>query len=54
MSSNIKQFLSETELDPYRPVHKGDTFICIGGFKSVEFKVVETDPEKWQAKPKAI
>ena len=25
---------------------KGNTFICRGGFKSVEFKVVETDPEK--------
>ena len=32
--------------DAYRPVHKGDTFICRGGFKQVEFKVVETDPEK--------
>jgi transitional endoplasmic reticulum ATPase len=32
--------------DVYRPVHKGDTFIVRGGFKSVEFKVVETDPEK--------
>ena len=32
--------------DTYRPVHKGDCFICRGGFKAVEFKVVETDPEK--------
>ena len=32
--------------DAYRPVHKGDTFLCRGGFKSVEFKVVETDPDK--------
>jgi transitional endoplasmic reticulum ATPase len=32
--------------DVYRPVHKGDTFIVRGGFKAVEFKVVETDPEK--------
>ncbi|MCQ2818567.1 MAG: hypothetical protein MJ252_14960 [archaeon] len=32
--------------DTYRPVHKGDTFLCRGGFKAVEFKVVETDPEK--------
>jgi transitional endoplasmic reticulum ATPase len=32
--------------DVYRPVHKGDTFLVRGGFKSVEFKIVETDPEK--------
>jgi transitional endoplasmic reticulum ATPase len=32
--------------DTYRPIHKGDCFICRGGFKAVEFKVVETDPEK--------
>jgi transitional endoplasmic reticulum ATPase len=32
--------------DVYRPVHKGDTFLVRGGFKAVEFKVVETDPEK--------
>lgn len=43
--------LTQTYLIPYfkdafRPVHKGDTFICRGGFKAVEFKVVETDPEK--------
>jgi transitional endoplasmic reticulum ATPase len=31
--------------DVYRPVHKGDTFVVRGGFKAVEFKVVETDPE---------
>ena len=32
--------------DVYRPVHKGDTFVVRGGFRPVEFKVVETDPEK--------
>jgi len=32
--------------DVYRPVHKGDTFLVRGGFKAVEFKIVETDPEK--------
>jgi len=32
--------------DVYRPVHKGDTFVVRGGFKAVEFKIVETDPEK--------
>lgn len=30
--------------DCYRPVKKGDTFLVRGGFKAVEFKVVETDP----------
>jgi transitional endoplasmic reticulum ATPase len=30
--------------DCYRPVHKGDTFLVRGGFKAVEFKVVEIDP----------
>ncbi len=43
--------LTETYLVPYfkdvyRPVHKGDTFVVRGGFKAVEFKVVETDPEE--------
>ena len=42
--------LTETYLKPYfrdvyRPVHKGDTFLVRGGFKPIEFKVVETDPE---------
>jgi len=41
--------LTETYLVPYfkdcyRPVRKGDTFQVRGGFKAVEFKVVETDP----------
>jgi len=30
--------------DCYRPVRKGDTFLVRGGFKAVEFKVVEIDP----------
>lgn len=33
--------------DCYRPLRKGDTFIVRGGFKSVEFKVVETDPGEY-------
>jgi transitional endoplasmic reticulum ATPase len=33
--------------DVFRPVHKGDTFIVRGGFRPVEFKVVETDPENF-------
>ena len=30
--------------DCYRPVRKGDTFVVRGGFKAVEFKIVETEP----------
>lgn len=30
--------------DAYRPVKKGDYFICRGGFKAVEFKIVATEP----------
>eukprot|EP01083_Nonionella_stella_P080446 221105_1 len=41
--------LFETYLKPYfqesyRPVRKGDTFLCRGGFRPVEFKVMEIDP----------
>eukprot|EP00727_Mastigamoeba_balamuthi_P000471 m51a1_g10420 putative cell division cycle protein 48 (776) ;mRNA; f:913-4569 len=32
-------------LEAYRPLHKGDLFLCRGGMRAVEFKVVETDPE---------
>lgn len=31
-------------LEAYRPVRKGDSFLVRGGMRSVEFKVVETDP----------
>ena len=48
ISDNLaKTFLIPYFRDAYRPVHEGDTFICRGGFKSVEFKVIETDPEKY-------
>lgn len=33
--------------DCYRPVRKGDTFLVRGGFKAVEFKVVEVDPGEY-------
>lgn len=33
--------------DAYRPVKKGDLFIVRGGFKSVEFKVVATEPKEY-------
>lgn len=33
-----------TFLPAYRPVRKGDTFLVRGGMRTVEFKVIETDP----------
>ena len=45
VSGNLTQtFLVPYFKDCYRPVRKGDTFLVRGGFKAVEFKVVETDP----------
>eukprot|EP00210_Caulerpa_lentillifera_P008187 g7817.t1 len=40
-------FLKPYFLEAYRPVRKGDTFQVRGGMRSVEFKVVETDPEEY-------
>jgi len=37
-------YLKPYFLEAYRPVHKGDLFVCRGGMRSVEFKVVEVDP----------
>ncbi|KAL2936119.1 Cell division cycle protein 48-like protein [Bienertia sinuspersici] len=34
-------------LESYRPVRKGDLFLVRGGMRSVEFKVVETDPAEY-------
>jgi len=45
VTGNLTQtFLVPYFKDCYRPVRKGDTFQVRGGFKAVEFKVVETDP----------
>lgn len=33
--------------DCYRPVKKDDTFIVRGGFKAVEFKIVDVDPPEY-------
>lgn len=40
-------FLKPYFLEAYRPVRKGDTFLVRGGMRSVEFKVVETDPAEY-------
>eukprot|EP00758_Cryptobia_borreli_P015398 Tbor_TRINITY_DN6021_c3_g1::TRINITY_DN6021_c3_g1_i1::g.11140::m.11140/K13525/VCP, CDC48; transitional endoplasmic reticulum ATPase len=37
-------FLKPYFLEAYRPVRTGDTFICRGAMRAVEFKVVEVDP----------
>lgn len=31
----------------YRPVRKGDTFLVRGGMRTVEFKVIESDPAEF-------
>jgi len=42
---NLGQVLTRTLA--YRPVRKGDTFLVRGGMRTVEFKVVETDPAEY-------
>jgi hypothetical protein len=34
-------------MEAYRPVKKGDLFLVRGGMRSVEFKVIETDPGEY-------
>lgn len=34
-------------LEAYRPLRKGDTFLVRGGMRTVEFKVIETDPAEY-------
>ncbi|RNE98662.1 cell division control protein 48-like protein E [Trypanosoma rangeli] len=40
----FETFLKPYFLEAYRPVKKGDLFVCRGAMRSVEFKVVEVDP----------
>ncbi|KAL6541981.1 AAA ATPase cdc48 [Orobanche gracilis] len=40
-------YLKPYFLDAYRPVRKGDLFLIRGGMRTVEFKVVETDPKEY-------
>ncbi|KAL2481378.1 Cell division control protein 48E [Abeliophyllum distichum] len=40
-------FLKPYFLEAYRPVRKGDLFLVRGGMRSVEFKVIETDPPEY-------
>jgi transitional endoplasmic reticulum ATPase len=48
LTGNLTQtYLIPYFKDCYRPVRKGDTFLVRGGFKAVEFKVVEVDPGEY-------
>lgn len=40
-------YLKPYFLEAYRPVREGDTFICRGGMRAVEFKVVKTEPSPY-------
>jgi len=48
LTGNITQtYLIPYFKDCYRPIKKNDTFVVRGGFKAVEFKVVEVDPPEY-------
>ncbi|KAF5386357.1 hypothetical protein D9757_006669 [Collybiopsis confluens] len=48
LSGNIFEvYLKPYFLEAYRPVRKGDTFLVRGGMRTVEFKVIETDPAEF-------
>jgi len=40
-------FLKPYFNEAYRPLHKGDIFLCRGGMRAVEFKVVAVDPSPY-------
>ncbi|KAJ6672339.1 AAA-FAMILY ATPASE [Salix viminalis] len=40
-------YLKPYFLESYRPVRKGDLFLVRGGMRSVEFKVIETEPGEY-------
>ena len=40
-------YLKPYFMDTYRPVRKGDLFVVRGGMRSVEFKVMETEPGEY-------
>ncbi|MCL7050536.1 hypothetical protein MKW94_023594 [Papaver nudicaule] len=43
----FEAYLKPYFLDAYRPVRKGDLFSVRGGMRSVEFKIIETDPPEY-------
>ncbi|KDN47033.1 hypothetical protein RSAG8_03810, partial [Rhizoctonia solani AG-8 WAC10335] len=40
-------YLKPYFLEAYRPLRRGDTFLVRGGMRTVEFKVIETDPAEF-------
>nr|XP_043609546.1 cell division cycle protein 48 homolog [Erigeron canadensis] len=48
MTGNLfDAYLKPYFLEAYRPLRKGDFFLVRGGMRSVEFKVIETDPAEY-------
>ncbi|KAJ7257011.1 hypothetical protein C8J57DRAFT_1649139 [Mycena rebaudengoi] len=48
LSGNIFDvYLKPYFLEAYRPIRKGDTFLVRDGMRTVEFKVIETDPSEF-------
>jgi len=43
----FEPFLKPYFMEAYRPIRKGDLFLCRGAMRQVEFKVVETDPSPY-------
>ena len=46
-SNLFEVFLKPYFLENYRPMKKGDYFIVRGAMRTVEFKVIETDPSPY-------
>jgi transitional endoplasmic reticulum ATPase len=47
ISKFIDKLFAAYFMEAYRPVRKGDLFLVRGGMRSVEFKVIETDPPEY-------
>ncbi|XP_065193955.1 transitional endoplasmic reticulum ATPase-like [Sycon ciliatum] len=43
-SNLFEVYLKPYFMEAYRPIRKGDVFLCRAGMRPVEFKVIETDP----------
>ena len=47
MPWNLASLRAHGMFSAYRPVRKNDTFLVRGGMRTVEFKVVDTDPAEY-------
>ncbi|PIN11172.1 AAA+-type ATPase [Handroanthus impetiginosus] len=45
--NHFNAYLKPYFLETYQPVRKGDLFLVRGGMRSVEFKIIETDPAEY-------